>query len=133
VSGAPAAPVDSKEETREDLGVIAIGLLIYLLSAPLVWLHYLLLALPATLFILQNEKNPNQTDKSPWLKDLGLPLLIFLCLSVNPLRILFQINLKIHLAVITSVSINIAFFLLLNNPRKKGVANIDKISPPCET
>lgn len=42
-----------RDRTPQDAPVIAAGCLIYLLSAPLVWLHYFVLALPALMFILR--------------------------------------------------------------------------------
>ncbi len=37
-----------------DLGAVAAGCLLYLLCAPLAWLHYYLLALPALIFVLRH-------------------------------------------------------------------------------
>lgn len=50
---AAAAVVRSKR--RDDLLLIALGLLVYFLSSKLVWLHYLVLTIPAAFALLRNR------------------------------------------------------------------------------
>lgn len=50
---ASLAPVDDADGIRQDALMIAIGCLIYLLSAPLVWLHYYLATLPMIMVLLR--------------------------------------------------------------------------------
>ncbi len=49
-----AVPV-LRSRKRDDLLLISLGLLIYFLSSKLVWLHYLLLTIPATFALLRNR------------------------------------------------------------------------------
>ena len=44
---------DHERNLAEDWLMVGAGCLIYLLSAPLVWIHYLLLTVPATIFLLR--------------------------------------------------------------------------------
>jgi hypothetical protein len=54
-----SAPADDPTQVViEDTAGLAAGCLVYLLSAPLVWNHYLLLALPAALLLLREPGAP---------------------------------------------------------------------------
>ena len=50
------APPATNRALHADLTVVAAGCLVFLLSSPLVWLHYLILALPAALLLLAAEE-----------------------------------------------------------------------------
>ncbi|MEO8383061.1 MAG: hypothetical protein ABI779_25615, partial [Acidobacteriota bacterium] len=44
-----------RSKRRDDLLLISLGLLIYFLSAKLVWLHYLVLTIPAAFALMRNR------------------------------------------------------------------------------
>ena len=72
-----AALIRRKNESDATPLVIAVALLIYLLSSTLVWLHYLVLALPAGIVLLREK---------PWLGGLALTLVgldVWLLLGVK--------------------------------------------------
>ena len=48
-----AAPPASSGSVLDDLPVAAAGCLVFLLSSPLVWLHYLILSVPAVILLLR--------------------------------------------------------------------------------
>jgi hypothetical protein len=50
-----ALPDDPARAATEDTAALAAGILVYLLSAPLVWDHYLLLAMPGALLLLRDR------------------------------------------------------------------------------
>jgi hypothetical protein len=52
---APLAGSEAAGAMR-DVAIVGAGCLVYLLSAPVVWLHYLLLALPAALAVLSTSR-----------------------------------------------------------------------------
>jgi hypothetical protein len=62
-----------------DVPVVAAGCLVYMLSSPLVWLHYLILALPAVLYLLRARTTR-----------LCLGLAAFTAMAVQPLDQLFE-------------------------------------------
>ena len=47
----------------EDTAGLAAGCFVYLLSAPLVWNHYLLLTVPAVLLLLRDSGGPGRSDR----------------------------------------------------------------------
>jgi hypothetical protein len=55
--GTEAPADDPSRAAVEDTVALAAGSLVYLLSAPLVWDHYLLLALPGALLLLRDEEH----------------------------------------------------------------------------
>ena len=44
---------DLRRETSEDVALAGIGCMAYLLSSPLVWVHYFVLAIPLALWLLR--------------------------------------------------------------------------------
>lgn len=69
----------AESELLADVGAVAAGCLVYLLSAPLVWLHYYLLALPALIFVLRR-----QAGSRPMLREL-LAAAALALISLEPL------------------------------------------------
>ena len=69
-----AAPREGEEVT-----LVALGCLVMLLSSPLAWLHYYVLAVPAALVALR------PTDGRGWLQSRLLPAAAILGLAVDPI------------------------------------------------
>ena len=55
-SGRGDTPAPPEAGAARDVAIVGAGCLVYLLSAPVVWLHYLLLALPAALAVLSTSR-----------------------------------------------------------------------------
>lgn len=73
-----------------DAQLMALGLLTYLLTSPLVWLHYLLLAIPAWLLVLQAI----QRTRGAWGRS-GISLLlagVWAALSIQPFRAMLDVT-----------------------------------------
>jgi hypothetical protein len=84
--GAGAAAQDPARTVVEDTTALGAGCLVYLVSAPLVWDHYLLLALPAALVLLRDPGEPgNRYDWRRWLVAAAL-----LGIAADPLTRLAQ-------------------------------------------
>jgi hypothetical protein len=68
----------SARAVLEDLPVTAAGCLVFLISSPLVWLHYLILALPAVILLLGTR------PRRQW-----LTIAAFTAISIDPYAELF--------------------------------------------
>jgi len=88
----------------EDVLMVAVGCLIYLLSCPLVWLHYFVLTIPAALFILR----PHITVSTP----VTLAVIVrrffsvaaIMIIAINPMQALSGIRAPNYVAFAISVS-----------------------------
>jgi hypothetical protein len=90
-AAAPAPPA-----AVEDTAAVAAGALVYLLSAPLVWLHYLLLALPAALLLLGPRREAGFTAAA---------IAALLAVAVDPLTAAFGVRDLQHQAIATSAAL----------------------------
>jgi len=84
----------------EDTTAVAAGSLVYLLSAPMVWLHYLLLALPAALLLLRPRR---EAALGAWTPVLAAGALVGL--AVDPLTAAFGVRDLQHQAMATSLAL----------------------------
>ncbi len=110
----------------EDGAAIAAGCLVYLLSAPMVWLHYLLLALPAAVVLLRPGDG---ATVAAWRR---VPAVVaLLAIGVNPWADPFGIqDLRVQAAV-TSLGVLVLFALVcvdlsrgLSAPRGGAAAGV---------
>jgi len=82
-----------KKDLLNDMPMIIMGCLIYLISAPLVWLHYLILAIPAVLMIFRPLHNSAYSfTKSNMMILRIIPAIPVVLLNVNILRLLNDTN-----------------------------------------
>ena len=96
-SGPPAAV--------EDTAALSAGTLVYLLSAPMVWLHYLLLALPAAILLLRDGPASAPARAAPWPP--------WSAVAVDPLATAFGLReILRHQAIVTSIALLSLFALL---------------------
>lgn len=72
-------------EFLEDVLVVGAGCLVYLLSAPLVWQHYFLLAVPTLVLSFRPTPTPSPARTSEVLARRILPALALLALSATPI------------------------------------------------
>jgi glycosyl transferase family 87 len=91
----------------EDLAAVGAGCLVYLLSSPMVWLHYMLLALPAALVLL---RPPPGGQGASWRA--ALAVLALLGLAVDPATQAFGPGSPEYQATVTSLSLLLLFVLL---------------------
>ncbi len=101
------ASVPTQPAAIEDTAAVAAGALVYLLSAPMVWQHYLLLALPAVLLLLRNGGG---VPRAPW--PLALAVIALLALAVDPLTAAFGMRDLQHQAIVLSLALVSLFALL---------------------
>ena len=97
-----------QDAAAQDTAALAAGCLVYLLSAPMVWLHYLLLGLPAALFLLRGGEGAGR----PGVRRL-LAASALLAIAVDPPADLFRIHDLSHQAVMTSAGLLLLFALTL--------------------
>ena len=105
--GARPGPETPPSAAVEDMAAVGAGCLVYLLSSPMVWLHYMLLALPAALLLLR--PHPGGTRAS---QRFALTVLALIGLAVDPATQAFELQRLEHQAVITSLSLLLLFVLL---------------------
>jgi hypothetical protein len=99
-AAAPAAAV-------EDVAAVGAGCLVCLLSAPMVWLHYLLLALPAALVLLRSDgERPRPPGR------IALTVLALIGLAVDPVTHAFGLQQLWAQAILTSLALILLFALL---------------------
>jgi hypothetical protein len=105
----PAGP--DPAATIEDTAALGAGCLVYLLSAPMVWLHYLLLALPAVSLLLRREVPGHQDARAAsWRR--GLVVVALLGIAVDPLAQALGIQRLRDQAVLTTLALLLVFVLL---------------------
>jgi hypothetical protein len=105
----PETPAgDRRWIAAEDTAALSAGCFVYLLSAPLVWNHYLLLAIPAALLLLR-EPGDSQADR------LRGPLTVaaLTAIAVDPVADLFQMYDIYQQAVLTVAGVLTLFVLTL--------------------
>jgi hypothetical protein len=77
---------DPRRIAAEDTAALSAGAFVYLLSAPLVWNHYLLLALPAALLLLREVDGETLAERAR----LPLTALALVAIAVDPVADLFR-------------------------------------------
>jgi hypothetical protein len=97
------AAVPTQPAAIEDTAAVAAGTLIYLLSAPMVWQHYLLLALPAVLLLLRPRREAGFT---------ALAVGVLLAIAVDPMTAAFGVRDLRHQAIVLSLAL-VALLALL--------------------
>jgi len=100
----------------EDTAALAAGCLVYLLSSPMVWLHYMLLALPAALVLLRENQGGG---RAVW--QVVLTVLALVGIALDPVADLFGVRDLRHQALITSLAL-LALFVLLCLEMARGAA-----------
>ena len=99
-----------RSQATQDTPVVAAGCLIYLLSAPLVWLHYFLLAFPALIFILRPlPKRANHYGLGTR-RTLGIATAIML-LSISSMTSFHGVQ-ALYLAAVTTLTATAVLFAL---------------------
>lgn len=113
--GAQGAPAEATRPDRtpaivaDDAAVVAAGCLVYLLSAPLVWQHYLLLALPAVFVLLGRRRERGR--RSGWQ---ALPAVVaFAAIAIDPYAELLQVHDLTRQATVVSAGLVVLFVLTL--------------------
>lgn len=102
-------PDRTGREFRQDALLLSLGCLVYLLSAPLVWFHYYILAIPMILCIL----SAMQTDAS-WFRNGikgSLLLAAVACISLEPLIFWLHMDNVFTMAAVTSAGAGILYIL----------------------
>lgn len=113
IGRAPAAANAAVHHWRraalEDTAALGAGCFVYLLSAPLVWMHYLLLALPAALLLLREPADDVLTmvDRARG----PLTALALVAIAVDPVADLFQMYDMYQQAALTVAGVLTLFVL----------------------
>jgi hypothetical protein len=94
------AAMPTQPAAIEDTAAVAAGSLVYLLSAPMVWQHYLMLALPAVLLLLRPRREAGFT---PWPRVLAV--LALLAIAVDPMTAAFGVRDLQHQAIVMSLAL----------------------------
>ena len=102
-----AADAPTPPAAVEDTAAVAAGALVYLLSAPMVWLHYLLLALPAVLLVLRDG---SRSPGGAWPRVLAVAALAGI--AVDPLTAALGVRDLQHQAIVTSLALLSLFAVL---------------------
>jgi len=97
---------DPSRAAVEDTVALAAGSFVYLLSAPLVWDHYLLLALPGALVLLRDAK---ETGRGDFVRR-GLVGVALILLAIDPLKNLLNLYMYAQ-AALTVAGLMILFAL----------------------
>jgi hypothetical protein len=108
-----AQPPDGHDARRamvEDTMALGAGCLVYLLSSPLVWIHYLLLALPAGLVLLLRDGSEGEGQGS--VRRL-LAAAAVVAIAVDPVADLLQIRDVYAVAALTVAGLAVLFVLTL--------------------
>ena len=109
VPAAEAAADDPLRAAAEDAAALGAGCFVYLLSAPLVWIHYLLLSLPAALLLLRDPDGVKLADR------VRVPLagLALVAIAVDPVADLFQMYDMYQQSALTVAGVLTLFVLTL--------------------
>jgi hypothetical protein len=107
--GLSAADGDARRVLFEDTAALSAGCFVYLLSAPLVWIHYLLLAVPAALLLL---REPEGTGRAAGVCGV-LVVLALVAIAVDPVADLFQMYDLYQQAALTVAGLLVLFALTL--------------------
>jgi hypothetical protein len=94
----PAAP--TPPAAIEDTAAVATGSLVYLLSAPMVWQHYLLLALPGVILLLRDGGG---APRRAWPRSVAVGIL--LAIAVDPMTVAFGVRDLQHQAIAISLAL----------------------------
>ena len=101
-----------KRALHEDMLMVASGGLIYLLSAPLVWIHYIILVIPITLFVFRPRDSSQPVSSSEIFTQRIIPIVAIIGLSMEPVRF-FDISTPVFVAISACASILLLFGLAL--------------------
>jgi hypothetical protein len=107
--GPVAAADDPRRAAAEDAAALGAGCFVYLLSSPLVWIHYLLLALPAALLLLRDPDDGTPADRAR----VPLTALALVAIAVDPVADLFQMYDMYQQAALTVAGVLTLFVLTL--------------------
>lgn len=106
--GGEAPTDDTARAAAEDTVALAAGSFVYLLSAPLVWDHYLLLALPGALLLLRDAKEEPQSGDAIRRALAGGALIL---IAIEPLKNLLHLHDMYAQAALTVAGLLILFAL----------------------
>jgi len=98
---------DPSRAAVEDTVALAAGSFVYLLSAPLVWDHYLLLALPGALVLVRDAKETGRGDAVRR----GLAGVALILLAIDPLKNLLNLYDMYAQAALTVAGLMVLFAL----------------------
>jgi hypothetical protein len=119
------AKLNAESYFPEDTPVAAAGSLVYLLSAPLVWLHYYILAIPGLIWVLRQGRCSNsKADKLSLISSLG-PALLVIMLFLNPCQASSWLNEPRYAAISIIMGTFILFLLLLQK-----ISGLDNLKGP---
>ncbi len=113
-----ASSGSDRAATIEDAAAVAAGALIWLLSAPIVWLHYLVLALPAVLLLLRPEL-------AGWRR--GLAVLALVGIAVDPVAEGFGLHDLRQQAIMTTLALLLLFGLLCREIARGPVPEVPSV------
>jgi hypothetical protein len=82
---------ESEKEAYRDFLMVALGCLIYVLSSPMVWVHYYVLAIPAALFALRPLRDTGQKSLVRMTANVAPVVLAIVLLAEFPVRTLFGV------------------------------------------
>ena len=105
----PTGAHDAGRAMAADTTALSAGCLAYLLSAPLVWIHYLLLALPAALLLLRDSGEGEPRDDARRV----LASLALVAVAVDPVADLLRIYDMYQQAALTAAGLAVLFALTL--------------------
>lgn len=105
--------------------LVGAGCLVPLLSAPLVWQHYVLLALPAVLVLLRPEEDPGRPGRGAWRR--ALTAVALTAIAIDPYAELFEMRGLTQQAVVVSAGLILLFVLTL---REILIGELAPAGPP---
>ena len=110
-----------KSEFFEDTLLVGLGCLIYLLSAPLVWIHYYILAIPAIIFILRPIDNfGSQISKRNIVISRTLSVFAVIMISLTPVQIFFGFKSPYHIAIMVVAGTFLLFILAMQELKSRA-------------
>lgn len=104
--GRAVASEPRTDAIEEDATALAAGCLVFLLSAPMVWLHYLLLAVPAAIVLLRGDGRATAS----WPR--GLAVAALLAIAVDPVAEPLRLRDLEQQSVLTALALMVLFVLL---------------------
>jgi len=105
---------DDKEKAFfEDVLMVIAGSLIYLLSCPLVWLHYFILTIPAALFILRPHAAVSTPAILKMIARRFFSVVAISIIAINPLQMLFGTSASNYIPFAVSLSTFMLYILTL--------------------
>ncbi len=102
---------DAERELFEDMLMVAVGCLTYLLSATLVWLHYYFLTIPMALIALRPQRNNDQKPGVAIVVRRFIAAAAIILIAELPIRTLFSVMEPHESAILLNIGTLILFGL----------------------